>query len=412
MKKIAVVTTSVALPGEKGLTRMHYLAEMLARRGFYVELITSDFQHWLKSHRNKEILETSGKFALKDEESGGLLSYVFLHERGYKKNIDIKRMVSHYRFAGRVKEYLLNNDFDLIYSDIPDNRMARYCAESAKEKGIPYIVDIEDLWPEAMKMVINIPHISDILFSYWSKDAKKTYSLANGVIGSSDRYRDEPLVYGIEIENKKTVYVGIDLEEFDKGVKENPKINKPKGEFWVTYAGMLGSSYDIETLIKAADILVKQGHNDIVIKILGDGPKKKEWEELANSLEGRIDFEGYQAYKDMAAYLSESDITINSLVESAAQGIVSKIGDYLAAGIPMINTGMDEEFKAKVTNDGFGVNVYPENPEVLAEAILEIKNNPVKAKEMGEVARKIAVEQFDRPKAFEEIIKMIGDLLL
>ena len=411
MKKIAVVTTSVALPGEKGLTRMHYLAKMLCNRGFYVELITSDFQHWLKSHRNKEILEQSGQVVYKDEATGGSLTYTFLHEDGYTKNIDIKRMASHYKFAKRVKEYLLSHDFDLVYADIPANRMARYCAESAKEKNIPYIVDVEDLWPEAMKMVINIPKISDILFSYWSKDAKKTYELASGVIGSSDRYRDEPLVYGVNIENKKTVYVGIDLEDFDEGVKENTKIQKPEGEFWVTYAGMLGSSYDIGTLIDTAELLKKQGHEDIVIKILGDGPKKAEWEEKAKSLESRVDFEGYQAYRDMAAYLGQSDITINSLVESAAQGIVSKIGDYLAAGIPMINTGLDKEFKEKVEKDGFGINVNPGNPEALAKAILEIKNNSDKSKEMGAKARKIAQEQFNRPKAFETIIEMITNLL-
>ena len=59
----------------------------------------------------------------------------------------------------------------------------------------------------------------------------------------------------------------------------------------------------------------------------------------------------------MAAYLCASDIVVNSLVKSAAPSIVTKIGDYLASGKPMVNTGSSPEFRSKVSADGFGVNV-------------------------------------------------------
>ena len=69
----------------------------------------------------------------------------------------------------------------------------------------------------------------------------------------------------------------------------------------------------------------------------------------------------------MAAWLAASDITVNSLVHGAAQSIVTKIGDYLAAGIPMINTGESPEFCSKVEADGFGVNVAPGNASELTQ---------------------------------------------
>ena len=46
MKKIAIVADDIALPGEKGLSRLHYLAELFTRCGFETEIITADFQHW------------------------------------------------------------------------------------------------------------------------------------------------------------------------------------------------------------------------------------------------------------------------------------------------------------------------------------------------------------------------------
>ena len=56
---------------------------------------------------------------------------------------------------------------------------------------------------------------------------------------------------------------------------------KPEGEFWVSYAGTIGTSYDIRTMILAGEELVRRGHPEIQIKILGDGPLKEELENLA-----------------------------------------------------------------------------------------------------------------------------------
>ena len=79
------------------------------------------------------------------------------------------------------------------------------------------------------------------------------------------------------------------------------------------------------------------------VKVLGDGPDREKLEALAVQLNAPVDFLGYTAYELMAAYLRASDITVNSLVKSAAQSIVTKIGDYLASGNPMINTGSSPE---------------------------------------------------------------------
>ena len=113
----------------------------------------------------------------------------------------------------------------------------------------------------------------------------------------------------------------------------------------------------------------------------------------------------------MAVYLKKSNVTVNSLVRKAAQSIVSKIGDYLASGHPMINTGLDPEFWAKVEADGFGLNVEPENVEALADTIETLYRDPERCAEMGETARRIGEEQFDRPNSYKKIIRMVDSLL-
>ena len=404
MNRIAIVANDVAMPGEKGLSRLHYLAGLFARSGFETELITADFQHWEKRPRTKEDMERL------QAESGFRIT--FIHELPYAKNIDPRRILSYRMLANNVRRYLEANEYDLIYALIPDNHLCAVAGAYAKKRGLPFIVDVEDLWPEAMRMVLDIPVVSDILFSYFTVNAKKAYRLADGIIGSSDEYRDEPLKYGVHAPRSKTVYVGTDLARFDAGAAANAaEVIKPEGEYWVTYAGTLGTSYDIDTLITAADLLQARGRSDIRVMLLGGGPDEDRLKALAQKTEAQVRFPGYLPYERMAAYLKASDITVNSLVAKASQSIVSKIGDYLAAGKPMINTGLNPEFKHKVTADGFGVNVEPGDARALADAIEGIYRAPENAAAMGTAARQIAEAQFDRPQTYMQIVNRAKALL-
>ena len=403
MKKIAVISMGVKLDNEKGYSRFRYIGDFLSDAGYQVDLITTTFQHWEKAQRNlDEIKKENYKFNLK-----------FIYEPGYKKNIDLHRIRSH-RIAAKNLRRLLEKegDYDLIYCEIPPNDVALAAAEYAKSKDIPFVPDVNDLWPEAMYMVLDIPVISDILFYPLLRDAEKVYSLVSGIIGTSDEYRDRPLKKQKLNVPKKTVYVGNEISEFDAGVEEyGPQINKNEGEFWVSYAGTIGTSYDIKTMVLAGKELLNRGKNQIKIKILGGGPLKEELETLAKEQNcTNVEFVGYAPYPKMAAYLAKSDILVNSFVKKAPQSIVTKIGDYLAAGKPMINTCMSPEFRNKVEHDGFGINIMPEDVNVLADAIEKLYEDEAGRTEMGKRARTIAEEQFDRPQSYKKIIELIEEL--
>ena len=404
MYKIAVITMGVRLNGEKGYTRFRYICEFLADAGYQVDLITTTFQHWEKAQRDVEKIKAdSYRFGIK-----------FIYEPGYRKNVDLRRIRSH-RIAAKNLTALLERegDYDLLYAEIPPNDVALAAAEFAQRRGIPFVADVNDLWPEAMRMVLDIPVFSDILFYPLKRDAEKVYRLVSGVIGTSDEYRDRPFRNQDRPVPRETVYVGNELSVFDAGAEENMgSIRKENGEFWVTYAGTIGTSYDIRTMILSAEELAGRGRTNIKFKILGDGPMKKELEDLAVSRNiSNVEFLGYAPYDKMAAYLKTSDILVNSFVRKAPQSIVTKIGDYLAAGRAMINTCMSPEFRAKVENDGFGVNIIPEDAEILADAVESLYQDEALRLEMGRRARQIAEEQFDRPQSYRRIEKLIRGLI-
>ena len=72
---------------------------------------------------------------------------------------------------------------------------------------------------------------------------------------------------------------------------------------------------------------------------------------------------------------------------------------------------MSPEFRKKVETDGFGVNIMPEDEEVLADAIEKLYENEDVREEMGKQARKIAEEQFDRPESYKKIVELIQVLI-
>lgn len=402
MKKIAIVTLAVALEGEKGYSRFRFLANLLSQY-YDVDLVTSTFQHWEKKQRSKSQIDKL------NTNYGIELAY----EPGYKKNVDFRRFLSHKVAVNNIQKILERKNYDLIYCIIPDNGMAKAVGRFAKKHGIKYVVDVEDLWPEAMEMVSPLPKtINNILFSSFRKQARIAYQSADAFVGTSDEYKDVPMLkYSVCGKPAITVYVGCDLDDFDAGVREHEnEVEKSTDEFWVTYAGNLGSSYDIPTMIRAAQEL--QGdYSNIKFKILGGGPLEAEFKSIANEKLCNVEFVGYTPYRKMAAYLVKSDVLVNSFVKKAPQSIVTKIGDYLAAGRPMINTLSSIEFKTKVANDGFGINVEAENVETLKSAIVDLYHNRKLCQEMGEKARFIAETEFDRKTSYKKIVALINDLL-
>ena len=374
------------------------------KKGYEVDLITTTFQHWEKKQRDLESVDQkSYPFGIK-----------FIYEPGYRKNIDLRRVRSHKIAAENLRKLLeKEGDYDLIYAEIPPNDVALAAAEYAHRNKIPFVADVNDLWPEAMRMVFDIPIVSDLLFYPLKRDAEKVYSLTSGVIGTSDEYRDRPFLNQKRDVLKETVYVGNEISVFDREAEQHAdEVQKEEGTFWVTYAGTIGTSYDIRTMVLDAEELMKQGKTKIRFQILGDGPTREMLENLAKERKiQNVKFTGYVPYEQMAAYLVKSDVLINSFVRKAPQSIVTKIGDYLAAGKPMINTCMSPEFRKKVEQDGFGINIEPEDVRELVNAVEWMYENEAERNDMGNRARKIAEEQFDRPVSYGKIEAMISSLI-
>src|SRR5690606_160968 len=116
---------------------------------------------------------------------------VFVKSLGYKSNISVKRLYSHYRFGkDLVKELEKHEKPDVILSAFPPVSLNYELAAWAKKNDIPVIMDIIDPWPEgfgsALKLVPS--WIKNLLFYPMLHRVKETLKNITAVSAISNQY--------------------------------------------------------------------------------------------------------------------------------------------------------------------------------------------------------------------------------
>ena len=174
-KKILIIANFTKLPWEQGNSRFPYIINLIDKEKYDVELVTSTFSHGEKRQRENKSNDMDLDYKI-----------TLIDEPGYKKNVSLKRFYSHYVFAKNVEKHLGEIEKpDIIYCAVPSLDVAKVAAKFAENNDIKFVIDIQDLWPEAFKMVFNIPVLSDIIFYPMKKTANYIYSKANSIVAAS-----------------------------------------------------------------------------------------------------------------------------------------------------------------------------------------------------------------------------------
>lgn len=368
--------------------RFLYLAKMLSKE-HSVEIVTSDFCHEKKSHRNTTAADWSP------------IKITFLSEPGYKKNICLKRFYSHIKWGKSVKKYLAKRAKpDVIYCAVPSLSGPLAAAKYCEKNNVKFVIDVQDLWPEAFKMVLNIPVVSKILFLPFELLANGIYKRADEVCAVSDTYVQRALKPNKKCNSGHSVFLGTDLSKFDKNSEGEPALGKAEGEIWLAYCGTLGSSYDLTT---AFDALERIKNDKLKFVVMGDGPKIDDFKEYASSRNLNVHFTGRIPYDKMCATLSRCDININPISHGAAQSIINKHADYAASGNPVISTQESAEYRALVEGFNMGFNCANGDAEGMAEAIAKLVKDVELREKMGKNARECATQKFDRRNSYGEL---------
>lgn len=379
-------------------SRFFELARLFTSRRHNVVVITSDFSH-------------SSKRLKKEKPQYDTFKTVYLHEPGYKSNVSIKRLWSHYVWGRNVEKYIQNSTVkpDVVYASLPTYTAGRLVGKWCNKNDVKYIVDVQDLWPEAFKVAVKNSFLQQAFLPMeWIANA--AYKTADYVIGVSDTYRNRALKVNKKCKEGLTVFLGNNGEKFDIA-KEKYRICKPDDEFWIAYIGTMGFSYDINLAIDAIKLVkVSKLSKKVKFVAMGNGPLLDEYKKHAEESDINFEFTGSLPYEIMVGKLCSCDAVINCLRPGAAQSITNKVGDYALSGLPVINTQENPEYRKLVEATQCGINCECGNAEDVAAAIVKLVESPELRKQMGEAARQLGKDKFDRRCSYARIVEAVEKL--
>ncbi len=349
-------------------TRYNSLVGEANKRGHQVTFWSSTFRHNVKQQRFD---------GYKQVEINQQTRVKFVPADAYEQNISVARMTSHYKL-GKSMVVLFDAEPtpDVIVVAYPPISTAHEVIAWAQKKQIPVIVDIIDPWPNAFlehvkglkKMAVHLGILP------LKQKANKVFNQASAIMAISNQYIDFAKTYRKSMVPTAVFYPAVQFAEMKRQLSEAAqKVTKNQERTTVIYAGSLGFSYDLPTILKAAQILEKE-QPQIHFIIAGDGPQKylvETYEQNHTNLEylGRLSKE-----KLMEEYYL-ADIGLTQHIKGATQSVTYKLFDLLACGLPIMNS-LESEMKSIIVENQVGFHNQPGNARQLTDNILKCTTNP------------------------------------
>lgn len=400
MKDILLITNFWHFDKEKDSSRYTTLSDIIVESGYSLEVITSDFYHRVKQKRNySEDFLKSFNYKI-----------TLLNEPVYKKNVSLKRLWAHKRFAKNVLSYLKHRKIpDAIIVVIPSTYVAKYVIKFCKKNNIKSILDIQDLWPEAFKMAFNVPILSSLLFFPMKRMANYAYKNATYITAVSKTYVGRAESVRNDKGKGVPIYLGSNYEYALSSINAI-SVDKPENEFWITYIGALGYSYNINLVIDAISKLEEDGLTNIVFNVFGNGVLENRFKEYAEKKHIKANFFGHVEYGQMMAYLSKTDIAVNPIIGTSVSSIINKVCDYATAGTAVINDQNSEEYRKMLEYYNCGINCHNDNIESFAEAIKKLYFDTELRNQMRKNAKLMADENFNRKKTYFKMVDILDSI--
>ncbi|OGG38297.1 hypothetical protein A3I34_01375 [Candidatus Jorgensenbacteria bacterium RIFCSPLOWO2_02_FULL_45_12] len=278
----------------------------------------------------------------------------------------------------------------------------------SKLRGVSLVSEVRDIWPDSVVAVGMMK--KGVLFKILESCEKTVYRGSSAVIVNADGIRRR-LIKDKGVSPEKTVVIrnGADLDLFSGA--PNPNIIDEqygtKNKFVVLFSGLIGLAQSPEVVIRAAELL--RGEEDVVFMLVGEGVLKKQSEETAKQFGLKnVIFAGERPRSDMPMFCARAGVGLATYKKSDLfrDVIPSKIYDYMGAGIPVI-INLEGEGSRLVKEAECGLVAEEENPESLAEKIMEIKNNSARARDMGARGRKYAEKHLNKAKLAAKLEKIL-----
>lgn len=402
MKTIWIINQDGSTPETGYGGRHHYFAQELGRRGYRVYFVIGSWHHLL----------THDDIHLPLVEEREFYTLVRVPVLRYRHAQSLRRAINWEIFRFRLPGLLrrIPHRPDVIYYSSLSLVGSIGAEKLARRTGARLVFEARDIWPLSLQVLRGLPD-SHPYVRYLRRIEVRAYTCADAVISNLRNAVSHMVEAGMDASKFTWIPNGVSREE--KGTPEPLPAEiiarLPKGKFIVGYTGSLNTANAPVDLVEAADRLRK--HDDIAFVIVGKG---REQEKLAQMIRNR----GLDAVTMIEAIPKRQVPTILAAFDACYIGLHSKplfrlgvspnkLFDYLASGRPILYA-IDSGDYRPVEEAGAGIEVAPENPTALAEAILDLKSrSPEERAEMG----RRGIESIEKQYTYEELTDTLEAVL-
>ena len=397
-KKILWYISQYAIPVKYGFgTRHFYLSKEFVKKGMDVYVIASAYNKFFESAktfpRDAEIYNF--------EEIDNVKA-CWIKGFRYKKNEGIGRIFSWLVFTWRLLflplEKFQRPDIIILSSlSLPPILVAYYFKLRFKCK---LIFEIRDIWPQTLIDIGNYSknNLFVLLLGAIEKFGYRKADHITATMPAADlhikRRINKPFKF-------TCIPQGIDLDLFQNNAQlEEQFIEQyiPKGKFVIGYAGTIGKSNALDTIIEA--ILELEAENPhIHLVFLGEGPSKSELIQRAGSSES-ISFAPKVKKEMVGSFLQHCDVLYDSVksVPLYQFGLSrNKWMDYMYSGKAMLISYSG--YVSLINEAECGIIVPSEDKNVLKSAVLSLyKMDKAELEKMGARGREYIIKNrtFDK----------------
>ena len=288
----------------------------------------------------------------------------------------IRRTVTYLSFALSVVPPLLGGwKPDLIYVwNLPLTALTAALASAVR--GVPYVMDVQDLWPDA---VFNSGIAPRWVVGVGRLMARYVYGRARALFVLSPGFKRVLEQRGIPGQRIEVIYNWCDEDSLrcDGGVPTVDALPGFAGRFNIVYAGTMSRAQGLHAVIEAA-ALVARSHPRVQFVFMGSGRLQDELRaQAAQRASANTLFIPQRPMKEAAAVLRAADVLLVHLRKDPLYEVTipSKTQVYLAMGKPiLIGTGQDAA--DLVRRAGAGLTCAPEDPLGIAEAAIRFAHLP------------------------------------
>ncbi|MEF1308602.1 glycosyltransferase family 4 protein [Vibrio mytili] len=319
----------------------------------------------------------------------------------------LKRVFNYVSFAvsSSIIGLIKTRKIDVIYSYHPPLTTSLSALLLGFCKNIPFIVDVQDLWPDTLSAtgMINNRKALKIV----DKFCEFVYRRSAKVVVLSPGFKERLLSRGVSDEKVEVIYNWCNepaLNDFESC----PFVLPSNGKLNIVFAGNLGFAQGLPAIIDAAEILMRKGIK-VNIVLIGDGVAK--CDAIARSQEkglNNVFFLPRVPMSQIGCLLNEADMLLVHLIDNELFKITipSRTQANLAIGKPIV-MGVQGDAADLIDRSNGGLTCEPNNPESMAEAIQIIATKTEKERHaMGSNAKKFYYEQLSLKHGVKRFISV------